>query len=83
MRRRAGSSVAALPACLDKNLEAFVLNSENSCFFLYMYRASCPVYYSEQQIHITHINSILYTLSTATCFDASISYSGSLNIELC
>jgi len=39
-----------------------------------MHRASCPVYCPDQQMRNIHINNILYIVSTATCFDASVSY---------
>ena len=31
----------------------------------------CTVHLPDQQTHNIHINNILYTVSTATCFDAS------------
>jgi len=51
-----------------------------------MYRASCTVYYPDQQMYniyiyiYIYINNILYTISTATCFSASALTSGSLNL---
>jgi len=48
-----------------------------------MYRASFTFYYPDQQIHNIYIDSILYIVSTPTCFDASASSSGSLIILLC
>jgi len=34
-------------------------------------------------MHNIHINNILYTVSTATCFTASASSAGSLILMLC
>jgi hypothetical protein len=49
--------------------------------FWCMYRANCTVYYPDQQIHYIYIymyiNNILYTVSTARCFDGPASSSGS------
>jgi len=51
-----------------------------------MYRASCTVYYADQQIHkiyiYIHINNFLYIVSTTTCFIAPALSSGSLNLVL-
>jgi hypothetical protein len=47
-----------------------------------MYRASCTVYYLDEQMHNTdtHIYKPYFNIvSTTTCFDASASASGSLN----
>jgi len=43
------------------------------------------VYYPDQQIHnlYIYVNNFLYIVSTATCFDASASSSGSLILLLC
>jgi len=46
-----------------------------------MYRASCTVYYSDQQLRNIYIN-ILYNTSTGTCFDAYASSLGSLKLVL-
>jgi len=45
-----------------------------------MYRASCTVYYPDQQMHYIYINNVLCIISTPTCFSASASSSGSLNL---
>jgi hypothetical protein len=45
-----------------------------------MNRASCAVYYSDQQMHNIYINNILYIGSTPTCFNASASSSESLDL---
>jgi len=52
--------------------------------FCCMYRAYCTVYYPDKQMHnvYIYINNILYIVSTATCFDASASSSGSLILLL-
>jgi hypothetical protein len=65
-----------------KKICRFLIETENiyfrnkkMCFFLYWctHRASCPVYCPDQQMHNIYINNILYMVSTATCFDASVS----------
>jgi len=48
-----------------------------------MWCASSTVYYPDQQMHNIYINNILYVVSTATCFSASLSSSGSLIPVLC
>jgi len=48
-----------------------------------MYCASYTVFYPDQQLHNICINNILYIVSTPTCFSASASSSGSLNLVLC
>jgi len=48
-----------------------------------MNHASCTVYYSDQQMHNIYINNIFYIISTPTCFNASASPSGSLDLVLC
>jgi len=48
-----------------------------------MYRASCTVYYPDQQKHNIYFNNILYIVSTATCFDPSVSSPWSLILLLC
>ena len=45
-----------------------------------MYRAFCTVHYPDQQMHNIYINNTLYTVSTPTCYNASASSSGSLNL---
>ena len=45
-----------------------------------MYRASCAVYYPDQQI-TDYNNSILYIVNTPTCFDLSASSSGRLILQ--
>jgi hypothetical protein len=46
--------------------------------FWCMHRANFTVCYPDQQIHNIYINNILYTVSTATCFDVPASSPGSL-----
>ena len=50
-----------------------------------MCRAFCTVYYPRQQMHniYIYINNILFIISTATCFNASVPPSGSINHVLC
>jgi len=48
-----------------------------------LYRASCTDYYRDEQMRYVHINDILCIVSTATCFDASESSSGSRIHVLC
>jgi len=47
-----------------------------------MYRASCIVYFPDQQMHNIYINNILYIVSTSTCFGAPASSPGRLILLL-
>jgi hypothetical protein len=55
--------------------------------FWCVYRASCTVYFPDQNTHkqyiYIYIDNILYTVNTPTCFDAPATSSGNFIILLC
>ena len=65
--------------CSRHNVHNARKSGKLSCSVISMYvRASCTVCFPDQEKHnvYIYINNILYIVSTPTCFDASISSSG-------
>ena len=60
-------------ASVKKNIFYFIVRTVHIVQFIY----------PDQQMHNIYINNIVYTVSTPTCFNASASSSGRLNLAFC